>query len=181
MSSKERQAEIVRLHEEGVKQTDIAEQLEVSQSTVSDTLRRDKERRMSDGLMEVKLTEPTEVAGVPDGEPIDLDEGDMVERQQTYIQAVCKDIEQADIYLREIVGDMERAEWKPGGPVVDEIVVRSNDKLMGIFDTIGKLIRLIDADADLMYGEEEDDENGRYAYLYEVAFTELKKVIEQAC
>ena len=51
---------------------------------------------------------------------------------------------------------------------------------MGIFDTIGKLIRLIDADADLMYGEEEDDEDGRYAYLYEVAFTELKKVIEQA-
>ena len=181
MSSKERQAEIVRLHEEGVKQTDIAEQLEVSQSTVSDTLRRDKERRMSDGLMEVTLTEPTEVADVPDGEAIDLDEGDMVERQQTYIQAVCKDIEQADIYLREIVGDMERDEWKPGGPVVDEIIVRSTDKLMGLFDTIGKLIRLIDADADLMYGEEEDDENGRYAYLYDVAFTELKQVIEQAC
>ena len=181
MSSKERQAEIVRLHDEGMKQTDIAEQLDVSQSTVSDTLRRDKERRMSDGLMEVKLTEPTEVVDVPDGEAIDLDEGDMMERQQTYIQAVCKDIEQASVYLREIVGDMERDEWKPGGPVVDEIIVRSNDNLMNIFDTICKLIRLIDADAELMYGEEEDDENGRYAYLYDVAFNDLKQVIEQAC
>lgn len=44
MSGKERRAEIVRLHDEGMKQTDIAERLGVSQSTVSDTLKRHRER-----------------------------------------------------------------------------------------------------------------------------------------
>ena len=50
MSSEERRKKIVELSEEGAKQTDIADILDVSQSTVSDTLRKDRMRRMSEGL-----------------------------------------------------------------------------------------------------------------------------------
>ena len=178
MSGKERQAEIVRLHDEGMKQTDIADRLDVSQSTVSDTLRRDKERRMSEGLAEVEPIEPVDVADVPDGESIDLDEGDVMERQRTFIQAVCKDIEQADAYLAEIIGDMERDEWRPGGPVVDEIITRGNAGLMGIFDKVCKLIRLIDRDAEAMYGDMEDTD-GRWSYFYDVAVSDLSRVISE--
>lgn len=50
MSSEERRKKIVELSDAGNKQTDIAEILDVSQSTVSDTLRKDRMRRMSEGL-----------------------------------------------------------------------------------------------------------------------------------
>ena len=46
VSSKERHRRIVELFEKGVKQTDIAEMLDVSQSTVSDTLRKNGMRRL---------------------------------------------------------------------------------------------------------------------------------------
>ena len=49
----------------GMTQTRISEALDLSQSTVSDSLRREKERRMSEGLMKVDVPDGMFPAGVP--------------------------------------------------------------------------------------------------------------------
>lgn len=63
MSSEERRKKIVELSEEGAKQTDIADILDVSQSTVSDTLRKDRMRRMSEGLEPAKRFKKGHIRG----------------------------------------------------------------------------------------------------------------------
>lgn len=148
MSSKERQQEIVRLREEGMKQTEIAEQLDVSQSTVSDALRRDKEQRMSDGLAEVAPMAPAEVEDVPDDQTIDLDEGNAVNDEREWVDAVCSYIERADEYLGDLLDEMQGDKWRPGEGPVDEIVVRKSGQLMDLIDKVGKLVRIIDNDSD---------------------------------
>ena len=72
MSSEERRKKIVELSEEGAKQTDIADMLDVSQSTVSDTLRKDRMRRMSEGLEPAKI-DNTDFDNADDDQPLDLD------------------------------------------------------------------------------------------------------------
>lgn len=177
MSSKERQQEIVRLREEGMKQTDIAEQLDVSQSTVSDALRRDKEQRMSEGLAEVAPMAPTEVEDVPDDQPINLDEGNAEKDEREWVDAVCSYVERADGYLGDLIEEMQGERWKPGDGAVDEIVVRESDRLMDVVDKVGKLVRILDRDsADIWPGED----NGHFDRFYDETVEGLSRVVEEA-
>lgn len=177
MSSKERQQEIVRLREEGMKQTDIAEQLDVSQSTVSDALRRDKEQRMSEGLAEVAPMAPTEVEDVPDDQLINLDEGNAEKDEREWVDAVCSYVERADGYLGDLIEEMQGERWKPGDGAVDEIVVRESDRLMDVVDKVGKLVRILDRDsADIWPGED----NGHFDRFYDETVEGLSRVVEEA-
>ena len=86
MSSEERRKKIVELSEEGAKQTDIADMLDVSQSTVSDTLRKDRMRRMSEGLEPAKI-DNTDFDNADDDQPLDLDMGNRETDIRSYIDS----------------------------------------------------------------------------------------------
>lgn len=86
MSSEERRKKIVELSEEGAKQTDIADLLDVSQSTVSDTLRKDRMRRMSEGLEPAKI-DNTDFDSADDDQPLDLDMGNRETDIRSYIDS----------------------------------------------------------------------------------------------
>lgn len=177
MSSKERQQEIVRLREEGMKQTDIAEQLDVSQSTVSDTLRKDKERRMNEGLAEVAPMAPAEIEDVPDDQAIDLDEGNSESDEREWVDAVCSYIERADDYLGDLLEEMQGDRWRPGDGAVDEIVVRKSDQLMDLIDKAGKLVRILDRDSyDIWPG----DDNEHFERFNDEMLPALAKVVQDA-
>ena len=86
MSSEERRKKIVELSDAGNKQTDIAEILDVSQSTVSDTLRKDRMRRMSEGLEPAKI-DNTDFDNADDDQPLDLDMGNRETDIRSYIDS----------------------------------------------------------------------------------------------
>ena len=112
MSSEERRKKIVELSEEGTKQTDIADMLDVSQSTVSDTLRKDKMRRISEGL-EPAVVDNTEFDQASDDQPLDLDMGNADAKIRSYIDAFGVTVTQANDGIEGIVRQLESDYWKP--------------------------------------------------------------------
>ena len=126
MSSEERRKKIVELSEEGAKQTDIADMLDVSQSTVSETLRKDKMRRISEGL-EPAVVDNTEFDQASDDQPLDLDMGNADAKIRSYIDAFGVTVTQANDGIEGIVRQLESDYWKPGSSVVDHRQQRFDD------------------------------------------------------
>lgn len=98
MSSEERRKKIVELSEEGAKQTDIADILDVSQSTVSDTLRKDRMRRMSEGLEPAKIAQ----AKVKEAQ-------DALDQAKTILAKAQADLKQAQTVEAQAKSDYETA------------------------------------------------------------------------
>lgn len=150
MSSEERRKKIVELSEEGAKQTDIAEILDVSQSTVSDTLRKDRMRRMSEGLEPAKI-DNTDFDNADDDQPLDLDMGNRETDIRSYIDSFVSQSSDAHGAINEMVHLLESDKWQPGGSTVSEIVSRSGANIFGIISDMCKMLRLLNIDVDNVF------------------------------
>lgn len=150
MSSEERRKKIVELSEEGAKQTDIAEILDVSQSTVSDTLRKDRMRRMSEGLEPAKI-DNTDFDSADDDQPLDLDMGNRETDIRSYIDSFVSQSSDARGAINEMVHLLESDKWQPGGSTVSEIVSRGGANIFGIISDMCKMLRLLDIDVDNVF------------------------------
>lgn len=104
----------------GAKQTDIADLLDVSQSTVSDTLRKDRMRRMSEGLEPAKI-DNTDFDSADDDQPLDLDMGNRETDIRSYIDSFVSQSSDARGAINEMVHLLESDKWQPGGSTVSEI------------------------------------------------------------
>lgn len=178
MSSEERRKKIVELSEEGAKQTDIADMLDVSQSTVSDTLRKDKMRRISEGL-EPAVVDNTEFDQASDDQPLDLDMGNADAKIRSYIDAFGVTVTQADDGIEGIVRQLESDYWKPGSSVVDEIIGNNASMIFDIISNTGKMLRLLNIDLDNVFdGADEDDPDNDWSRFVD-GCEELGKVCEE--
>ena len=176
MSSEERRKKIVELSEEGAKQTDIADMLDVSQSTVSDTLRKDKMRRISEGL-EPAVVDNTEFDQASDDQPLDLDMGNADAKIRSYIDAFG--VTQANDGIEGIVRQLESDYWKPGSSVVDEIIGNNASMIFDIISNTGKMLRLLNIDLDNVFdGADEDDPDNDWSRFVD-GCEELGKVCEE--
>lgn len=178
MSSEERRKKIVELSEEGAKQTDIADMLDVSQSTVSDTLRKDKMRRISEGL-EPAVVDNTEFDQASDDQPLDLDMGNADAKICSYIDAFGVTVTQANDGIEGIVRQLESDYWKPGSSVVDEIIGNNASMIFDIIGNTGKMLRLLNIDLDNVFdGADEDDPDNDWSRFVD-GCEELGKVCEE--
>ena len=178
MSSEERRKKIVELSEEGAKQTDIADMLDVSQSTVSDTLRKDKMRRISEGL-EPAVVDNTEFDQASDDQPLDLDMGNADAKIRSYIDAFGVTVTQASDGIEGIVRQLESDYWKPGSSVVDEIIGNNASMIFDIISNTGKMLRLLNIDLDNVFdGVDEDDPDNDWSRFVD-GCEELGKVCEE--
>lgn len=178
MSSEERRKKIVELSEEGAKQTDIADMLDVSQSTVSETLRKDKMRRISEGL-EPAVVDNTEFDQASDDQPLDLDMGNADAKIRSYIDAFGVTVTQASDGIEGIVRQLESDYWKPGSSVVDEIIGNNASMIFDIISNTGKMLRLLNIDLDSVFdGAGEDDPDNDWS-RYIDGCAELGKVCEE--
>lgn len=150
MSSEERRKKIVELSEEGAKQTDIADMLDVSQSTVSDTLRKDRMRRMSEGLEPAKI-DNTDFDSADDDRPLDLDMGNRETDIRSYIDSFVSQSSDARGAINEMVHLLESDKWQPGGSTVSEIVSRGGANIFGIISDMCKMLRLLNIDVDNVF------------------------------
>lgn len=180
MSSEERRKKIVELSEEGNKQTDIADMLDVSQSTVSDTLRKDKMRRLSEGL-EPAVVDNDEFNQADDDQPLDLDMGDADAKIRSYIDAFGVITTQADDAIEGIVEKLEDDYWQPGGDTVNEIVKKNAPKIFSIISNMGKMLRLLNIDVDNVFEgafvEDLDDTDNDWSRFID-GCEELRKVCD---
>lgn len=178
MSSEERRKKIVELSEEGAKQTDIADMLDVSQSTVSDTLRKDKMRRISEGL-EPAVVDNTEFDQASDDQPLDLDMGNADAKIRSYIDAFDVTVTQANDGIEGIVRQLESDYWKPGSSVVDEIIGNNASMIFDIISNTGKMLRLLNIDLDNVFdGADDDDPDNDWSRFVD-GCEELGKVCEE--
>lgn len=178
MSSEERRKKIVELSEEGAKQTDIADMLDVSQSTVSETLRKDKMRRISEGL-EPAVVDNTEFDQASDDQPLDLDMGNADAKIRSYIDAFGVTVTQASDGIEGIVRQLESDYWKPGSSVVDEIIGNNASMIFDIISNTGKMLRLLNIDLDNVFdGVDEDDPDNDWSRFVD-GCEELGKVCEE--
>ena len=178
MSSEERRKKIVELSEEGAKQTDIADMLDVSQSTVSDTLRKDKMRRISEGL-EPAVVDNTEFDQASDDQPLDLDMGNADANIRSYIDAFGVTVTQANDGIEGIVRQLESDYWKPGSSVVDEIIGNNASMIFDIISNTGKMLRLLNIDLDNVFdGADDDDPDNDWSRFVD-GCEELGKVCEE--
>lgn len=150
MSSEERRKKIVELSEEGAKQTDIADMLDVSQSTVSDTLRKDRMRRMSEGLEPAKI-DNIDFDNADDDQPLDLDMGNRETDIRSYIDSFVSQSSDARGAINEMVHLLESDKWQPGGSTVSEIVSRGGANIFGIISDMCKMLRLLNIDVDNVF------------------------------
>lgn len=150
MSSEERRKKIVELSEEGAKQTDIADILDVSQSTVSDTLRKDRMRRMSEGLEPADF-DNTDFDNADDDQPLDLDMGNRETDIRSYIDSFVSQSSDARGAINEMVHLLESDKWQPGGSTVSEIVSRGGANIFGIISDMCKMLRLLNIDVDNVF------------------------------
>ena len=178
MSSEERRKKIVELSEEGTKQTDIADMLDVSQSTVSDTLRKDKMRRISEGL-EPAVVDNTEFDQASDDQPLDLDMGNADAKIRSYIDAFGVTVTQANDGIEGIVRQLESDYWKPGSSVVDEIIGNNASMIFDIISNTGKMLRLLNIDLDNVFdGADDDDPDNDWSRFVD-GCEDLGKVCEE--
>lgn len=178
MSSEERRKKIVELSEEGAKQTDIADMLDVSQSTVSETLRKDKMRRISEGL-EPAVVDNTEFDQASDDQPLDLDMGNADAKIRSYIDAFGVTVTQANDGIEGIVRQLESDYWKPDSSVVDEIIGNNASMIFDIISNTGKMLRLLNIDLDNVFdGVDEDDPDNDWSRFVD-GCEELGKVCEE--
>ena len=140
----------MELSDAGNKQTDIADILDVSQSTVSDTLRKDRMRRMSEGLEPAKI-DNTDFDNADDDQPLDLDMGNRETDIRSYIDSFVSQSSDARGAINEMVHLLESDKWQPGGSTVSEIVSRSGANIFGIISDMCKMLRLLNIDVDNVF------------------------------
>ena len=149
-----RQAEIVRLHGEGLKQEDIAAQVGVTQSTVSEALRRSREEREDASAAEPVPPAPVAAGELGEGELIQPDDSAADMDMHAWVEDMCVAIERVGVNMDTIIDDMYSDEWKPGSTQVDEVMTRSQARLFEILEKFYQLLRRIGMDAYGLWPED---------------------------
>lgn len=154
LTREERQAEIVRLHGEGLKQEDIAAQVGVTQSTVSEALRRSREEREDASAAEPLPPAPVAAGELGEGELIQPDDSAADMDMHAWVEDMCVAIERVGVNMDTIIDDMYSDEWKPGSTQVDEVMTRSQARLFEILEKFYQLLRRIGMDAYGLWPED---------------------------
>ena len=147
LTREERQAEIVRLHGEGLKQEDIAAQVGVTQSTVSEALRRSREEREGAAAAEPVPPAPVVAGELGEGEVLQPDDSAADMDMRAWIEDICVAFDRVVAGLDTIIDDMYSDEWQPGSTQVDEVMTRSQARLFEILEKFYQLLRRIGMDA----------------------------------
>lgn len=147
LTREERQAEIVRLHGEGLKQEDIAAQVGVTQSTVSEALRRSREESEGAAAAEPVPPAPVVAGELGEGEVLQPDDSAADMDMRAWIEDICVAFDRAGAGLDTIIDDMYSDEWRPGSTQVDEVMTRSQARLFEILEKFYQLLRRIGMDA----------------------------------
>lgn len=147
LTREERQAEIVRLHGEGLKQEDIAAQVGVTQSTVSEALRRSREEREGAAAAEPVPPAPVVAGELGEGEVLQPDDSAADMDMRAWIEDICVAFDRVGAGLDTIIDDMYSDEWQPGSTQVDEVMTRSQARLFEILEKFYQLLRRIGMDA----------------------------------
>ncbi|MFK3575569.1 helix-turn-helix domain-containing protein [Bifidobacterium thermacidophilum] len=147
LTREERQAEIVRLHGEGLKQEDIAAQVGVTQSTVSEALRRSREEREGAAAAEPVPPAPVVAGELGEGEVLQPDDSAADMDMRAWIEDICVAFDRVGAGLDTIIDDMYSDEWQPGSTQVDEVMTRSQARLFEILEKLYQLLRRIGMDA----------------------------------
>ena len=135
---------------QGLTQMQIAERLGLSQSTVSASIAREHARRMSEGLLAAEAPDLSEIV---DDDVIDTSTQVLDRDETNFVNAVSGDIDNAALYLDQLVKDMQRELWKPGSMLVARILDKSNENLMQIYDSVCMLMRLHSRQSTRLYGD----------------------------
>lgn len=154
LTREERQAEIVRLHGEGLKQEDIAAQVGVTQSTVSEALRRSREEHEDASAAEPVPPAPVAAGELGEGELIQPDDSAADMDMHAWVEDMCVAIERVGVNMDTIIDDMYSDEWKPGSTQVDEVMTRSQARLFEILEKFYQLLRRIGMDAYGLWPED---------------------------
>lgn len=147
LTREERQAEIVRLHGEGLKQEDIAAQVGVTQSTVSEALRRSREESEGAAAAEPVPPAPVVAGELGEGEVLQPDDSAADMDMRAWIEDICVAFDRVGAGLDTIIDDMYSDEWRPGSTQVDEVMTRSQARLFEILEKFYQLLRRIGMDA----------------------------------
>lgn len=147
LTREERQAEIVRLHGEGLKQEDIAAQVGVTQSTVSEALRRSREESEGAAAAEPVPPAPVVAGELGEGEVLQPDDSAADMDMRAWVEDICVAFDRAGAGLDTIIDDMYSDEWRPGSTQVDEVMTRSQARLFEILEKFYQLLRRIGMDA----------------------------------
>ncbi len=155
LSPRERQELDGRIYDmnkiQGLTQVQIAEQLGLSQSTVSASITREHARRMSEGLLAADAPDLSEI--VDDDEVINTSTQTLDQDETNFVEAVAMNIDDAAGCLDQLVKDMQADMWQPGSMVVSRILDKSNENLMQIYDHVCMLMRLHSRQATQLYGD----------------------------
>lgn len=154
LSPRERQELDGRIYDmskiQGLTQVQIAEQLGLSQSTVSASIAREHARRMSEGLL---AAEAPDLSEFDSDEVIDTSTQILEQDETNFVNAVSGDIDNAALYLDQLVKDMQDDMWRPGSMLVSRILDKSNENLMQIYDSVCMLMRLHSRQSTRLYGD----------------------------
>lgn len=150
--------------DEGMTQTDIADHLGMSQSTVSTAIRRETERRRDSGLEPIDIPD---LSGVTAGEAdrIDTAHAGLDRDAETWVRYTVQQLRQANASLAETIENMQDEHWVPGSLAVSRVLDRGPEgagrDLEQILDGVCKIIRLIAPDVEELYGSEAE-QDGMY-------------------
>ena len=145
---------------QGMTQQEIAAKLDMAQSTICASIKRETMRRMSEGL-EPAAPAPVDETGaigvLPDDTAIDLGGDRLAADDMNFVEAFRTAAGDANAGLARLVELMSSSRWQPGSEAVDEIVTRAGRDIKGVLANVGPFMRLVDHDLEDMWPADEND------------------------
>ena len=145
---------------QGMTQQEIAAKLDMAQSTICASIKRETMRRMSEGL-EPAAPAPVDETGaigvLPDNTAIDLGGDRLAADDMNFVEAFRTAAGDANAGLTRLVELMSSERWQPGSETVDEIVTRAGRDIKGVLANVGPFMRLVDHDLEDMWPADEND------------------------
>ena len=145
---------------QGMTQQEIAAKLDMAQSTICASIKRETMRRMSEGL-EPAAPAPVDETGaigvLPDNTAIDLGGDRLAADDMNFVEAFRTAAGDANAGLTRLVELMSSSRWQPGSEAVDEIVTRAGRDIKGVLANVGPFMRLVDHDLEDMWPADEND------------------------
>lgn len=145
---------------QGMTQQEIAAKLDMAQSTICASIKRETMRRMSEGL-EPAAPAPVDETGaigvLPDNTAIDLGGDRLAADDMNFVEAFRTAAGDANAGLARLVELMSSERWQPGSEIVDEIVTRAGRDIKGVLANVGPFMRLVDHDLEDMWPADEND------------------------
>lgn len=166
---------------QGMTQMEIASKLDMAQSSVCASIRRENMRRMSEGLKDIQpadIQEDGMLGEIADDQPLDVPGPGINADDRYFIDAFRQVAESARNSLQRLVELMQSDQWQPGGEPVSLIMDRSGRDLKDILNQFGPFMRLLDHDLDELWPDREDGSNPEQDEVIDL-FGEICTVAQQ--